>query len=122
MNDATISPEAVSSKEVLRRLNNALDELFEHDLSLLRVDSSERSICGALAAHLHSAFHGYDVDVEYNRIGEDQVKKMGLTQPDGHEKDTSVYPDIIIHRRTTNDNLLVIEVKKGKSAKSTQYQ
>lgn len=116
--------EVISSEEVSRRLNDALDRFFEHDFDLLRVSSSERSVCGALAAHLHSAFSGYDVDVEYNRIGEDKIKTMGLRQPDGSDKMSPVYPDIIVHKRTVEEgsNLLVLEVKKHQSDGSASYQ
>ena len=39
-----------------------------------------------------------------------------------HESENSyVYPDIIVHRRGTNCNLCIIEVKKSKSTTSSDY-
>ena len=102
-------------------VGRTLDELFVHDFLLLKFDASERSICGAIAAHLHMALPEYDTDVEYNRLGKGEVKRLNLTKPSGLEKECSVFPDIIVHRRTIEDNLLVIEVKKAKSAGSAVY-
>lgn len=60
-----------------------------------------------------------DVDVEYNRIGEeDDVTKRLLEERFHDEGQGTVYPDVIIHQRgSEEDNLLVIEAKKvGKSS------
>ena len=63
---------------------------------------SERSIAHKLGCYLSNLINEYNVDCEFNR-NLDAVKKIG--------KD-DVIPDIVIHKRGSNkDNLVVIEVK-----------
>jgi hypothetical protein len=51
-------------------------------------------------------FPDWHIDCEYNRQGLDP-KKLGIG-----EDAKPVRPDVIIHRRDTDQNLVVIEVKK----------
>jgi hypothetical protein len=90
------------------------------DAHLLRIDVNERSITHRLAVHLEDAFKGWDVDCEYNRnrydtkrliIGDDVKIRVETIQTDD-EHGRTVYPDIIVHRRGTDKNFLVVEVKK----------
>ncbi|MDD5385425.1 MAG: hypothetical protein PHG89_11175 [Gallionella sp.] len=85
---------------------NAINLLFERDTQLLAVNASERSIAAKLAQYLQPHFPNLHVDVEYNRMG-DAPKKVTWS-----EKPDEVYPDIIVHIRTTNTNILAIELKK----------
>jgi hypothetical protein len=100
------------------KIGTAIERLFERDAHLLTGNANERSISHRLALHLQDEFQEWDVDCEYNRKGHGKVKKLELpiesTQSDDTEAKT-VFPDIIVHRRTTDDNLLVIEVKKTTS-------
>ena len=80
------------------------------DLRNLVNDTHERTVAEMLARYLRPHFGDYDVNVDYNRI-EDEIKKVTWRIGAGREPD-SVYPDIIVHRRFTQDNLLVIELKK----------
>jgi hypothetical protein len=50
----------------------------------------------------------------YNRDGHDP-KRLNLSAEctKASEEGSRVYPDIIVHRRGTDDNLLVIEMKKS---------
>jgi hypothetical protein len=104
------------------KIDIAIDRLFERDAHLLTGNANERSISHRLALHLQNEFQEWDVDCEYNRKGHGKVKKLELriepTQSDDTEART-VFPDIIVHRRTTDDNLLVIGVKKTKSQVSS---
>lgn len=98
---------------VLRALNKFLDA----DVYLLRVDANERSITHRLAMYLQEEFSDWDVDCEYNRDGNDP-KELLLPVTDASERDTdaqTVYPDIIVHKRGQQKNLLVIEAKKTSS-------
>jgi hypothetical protein len=56
-----------------------------------------------------------DVDVEYNRHF-DNPKKLSLPPRDALDREvrsTTVFPDIIVHKRNTDEaNLLVLELKK----------
>lgn len=98
--------------DVERRVCRVVERLWEHDKHLLDVDASERSITHHLAIYLQQEFQGWDVDIEYNRDGYDIKRLRDLRDVPSD----AVYPDIIVHRRGTNDdNLLVIEVKKRDS-------
>ena len=85
---------------------SALDLLFQNDGNLLSVNASEQAIAARFAGYLQGHFPGYNVDVEYNRMG-DAPKTVAWS-----DKPERVYPDIIVHRRRTNTNVLAIELKK----------
>lgn len=96
----------------------ALRELLEHDAYLLEWDVNERSIAHRFAMYLQAQFSNWDVDCEYNRDGVNP-KRIGHLGLDPDAEDTegkTVFPDIIVHRRGTGDNHLVIEIKKSTSA------
>lgn len=106
-----ISPSSFTHNEIERRVRQAIDKLRERDRYLLDVDASERSITHHLAVYLHQEFESWNVDVEYNRDGHEEVKRL-RNLPDV-DRD-NVFPDVIVHRRGNNDkNLLVVEVKKS---------
>ena len=109
-----------SLDEIKQKLQHSLDQLWRQDKHLLCIDANERSITHRLAIYLEKEFGGYNVDCEYNREGDDPKRLLwilnqsvsGETQAYNLEA-TSVFPDIIVHKRGDNqDNLLVIEVKK----------
>jgi len=108
----------MTQQEMESYLNRALDALFESDAHLLDANSSERSVTHLLAIHLMHEAPGFDVDCEYNRDGFD-VKRLELSErvtTDENTEAVTVFPDIVIHQRGTNDrNLLVVEVKKASS-------
>lgn len=114
----------MTHEEIENCLNRALEALFDIDGYLFAVDSSERSISHRLAIHLAQQIPSYDVDCEYNRDGFD-VKRLQLAQRQVNDDDidaVTVFPDIIIHRRGTNDhNLLALEMKKGSSSVPPDY-
>jgi hypothetical protein len=85
---------------------HSLVELFSKDSQLLKVNASERAIAAAIAQYLRPHFEGYHVDVEYNRMGEAPKKVAWSKNLD------DVYPDIIVHKRMTATNVVVIELKK----------
>lgn len=110
--------------EIKEKLERAVAALMQSDVDLLRRDVNERSITHWLAIHLMPLFPDHDVDCEYNRdvhggktIDDFRDVLLGRLSPEEWPTDTdarTVYPDIIVHRRGTNDeNLLVVEVKKG---------
>jgi hypothetical protein len=88
-------------------VKEALAYLMAKDLSLLKNDLAERTIAAALMTHLGRVFPEWNVDVEYNRMGE-APKRAGWNQ------DLAlVYPDVIVHIRGSSKNLLAIELKKS---------
>ncbi|MGA2162566.1 MAG: hypothetical protein ABSG28_10305 [Methanoregula sp.] len=89
--------------DILNRITSALYEFKEKDIILLDLTADERAATHRIAIYLEKQFPDWDVDCEYNRKG--RIRK-GL--PDIG----SVRPDIVIHHRDTDENLLVFEVKK----------
>lgn len=96
-------------------ISRALTAFLKRDAYLLKVDANERSITFLIGRYLARELPDYDVDCEYNRDGVDP-KKIGHLDLHSDEEDTearTVFPDIIAHRRNSNNNYLVIEVKKS---------
>lgn len=103
--------------EVRKMVENALTKLSQNDAQLLVKNVNERSITHKLAEYLQQEFADWDVDCEYNR-NLDEIKRLrvprnGVGWDDLESK--TVFPDIIVHKRGTKKNLLVIEVKKSNS-------
>jgi hypothetical protein len=97
-----------------KALKKAIDSLIQSDFKLLLFDVNERSISHKLANYLEEHFNGWNVDCEYNRNGCDS-KRLNIEAKNIKSNDnqgTTVFPDIIIHRRGIKDNLVVIELKK----------
>jgi len=121
----------MNEKEVREILSNALERVVEDDADILGYDVNERSITHRLAVYLDEEIGDeWDVDVEYNREGEDEVSKAVSIEylksqiPDDVDPEDldakTVYPDAIVHNRGERyQNLLVIEAKK--SGRSGEY-
>lgn len=95
----------------------ALSELLGNDNDLLGIDANERSITFRFAMYLQQHFPDWTVDCEYNRDGTDP-KRLGHLElyPDSEDDEAkTVFPDVIVHRRGTRDNYLVLEFKKSTS-------
>lgn len=66
---------------------------------------------------MEDSFDGWNVDCEYNRQRMISKQLEGIRGCDEQKKTNRIYPDIIVHHRTNNDdpirgeNLLVIELK-----------
>jgi len=113
----------MNEDKVKLSVNAALAELLKHDSYLLEKDVNERSISHRLAAYLQSQFSGWHVDCEYNR-NHDVVKRLQLEPRHATDQDVeavTVFPDIIIHQRSTDENLLVIEMKKTTTHENRDY-
>lgn len=131
----------MDKKEIVDKLTIAIKMLFLNDSWLIFKDLSERSITHKLAEYLQSQFSEYNVDCEYNgneergeggrkRISvlKEDLEKLGLLKEKEISDfntdfiDRSVFPDIIVHKRGTNDNnLCIVEVKKSTSSVSSNY-
>jgi hypothetical protein len=114
----------MTKKELSNRLESALKTLRARDLLLLQVDVNERSLTHKLAEYLEKEFHGYDVDCEYNR-DHDQIKQLHLPSRRrvgiDDTRARTVFPDIIVHRRQSDQNFLVIEVKKTSDPNGKEF-
>ena len=121
---AAASPEASYNCETIRTIIiRATDLLSARDGLLLKDDLNERSIAHKLAHYLEDGFPGWDVDCEYNRNHDDAktlpLKRRDVPNDDLHAR--TVFPDVIVHRRNTDSNLLVIEIKKSTNAESSDW-
>lgn len=110
-------------QEIVGKVIAAIKLLFESDKFLFQVNSSERSISHRLALYLTPQFADFDVDCEYNRDAH-EIKRLQLADVCGRSADSDgspVLPDIIVHRRGTEDNELVIEIKKSTSSVPDEF-
>lgn len=106
---------------VKTRVITSLSEFYKHDHELLTRNASERSITHKLGEHLQKEFPDWHVDCEYNRR-EGDPKRLVLNFSTIRADDTdakTVFPDIIVHQRGIQVNLLVIEVKKEDGEEDT---
>ncbi|WP_414828525.1 hypothetical protein [Alteromonas sp. H39] len=104
-------------------LNDSLEQLIRADGDILVMDVNERTISHRLASYLEPHFQGWNVDCEYNR-NHDDPKRLKIRRRNIQSDDTqatTVFPDIIVHHRGTNENFVVIEMKKTSSQESDGY-
>ncbi len=110
--------------ELERRVIGAAGSLLAHDAYLLTCDLNERTITHKFAEHLQREFPEWDVDCEYNRDHHDPKRlnlppRHDISGDDLHAK--TVFPDIIIHKRGTDQNFIVIEVKKSSNPEGDDW-
>jgi len=73
--------------------------------ALLHVDIYEPTISHRIAVYLEELFPEFDIDCEYNKT------LLGKKKDINGKK---IRPDIIIHKRITNEaNSVIVEIKKG---------
>ncbi len=107
-------------------LRKGLNKLYKQDPDLVdkKFNINERTITFRLGIYLAELYSDLDVDCEYNRMvnhngnyteGDYWAKTINLKRDDyiSDEDDEAktVFPDIIIHKRKSPENLAVIEVK-----------
>lgn len=113
---------------IVKNIKDAINVLLEKETGNLARGLNELNISTHLAFYLKPFFPQFDVDPEYNGdidkpndrkaldIAENRMIEIGFKPNDNDNYKIS--PDIIIHRRQTNDhNLVVIEVKKDSHTK-----
>ena len=100
-------------------------KLYKEDFSNIRFDVSERNICARLAHHMENIMREYDaknrtsfftsyyVDVEYNRMGNGDMKYY----EDSLKCPKYMVSDLLIQSRGYEGNLLAVELKKKGSTK-----
>jgi hypothetical protein len=98
----------------LNRLISALQEFYMRERGILERDLGERTLIHRLAVQIERQFPGWDVDCDYNRLGErTMLLPRGTIVSTDDSLGKSVYPDIVVHRRAVPNNLLAIEVRKA---------
>jgi len=98
--------------EIQTKIDEAINKLLTKDKILLQNDSSERAITHKLACYLEEHFPEWDIDCEYNRNMLNVKMLKDTCRSSDNNNGSPVLPDIIIHKRMTNENYIVIEVKK----------
>lgn len=95
-------------------------KLYKEDFSNIRFDVSERNICARLAHHMENIMREYDAknrtsfftsyyaDVEYNRMGNGDMKYY----EDSLKRPKYMVSDLLIQSRGYKGNLLAVELKK----------
>jgi hypothetical protein len=116
--------------EVHNKVDQAIAQLIEKDAYLLQIDANERAISHRLGLYLQLLFEDWHVDCEYNR-NLDNPKRLKAYQSffDANQRvwnisetdPITVFPDIIVHKRGTRNNLLIIETKKTTSQISSEF-
>ena len=106
----------VDRAEITELVESAVSRLMKEQPELLDLDVTERALSHHLALYLAQSMPpSFDVDVEYNRHSADP-KRLRLPRRKALDRElraTTVFPDILVHRRNTDDaNLLVLELKK----------
>jgi hypothetical protein len=98
----------------LDKVIGAVKEFYARESHLLEKDLGERTLTHRLAVHLERQFDGWDVDCDYNRLGERVLKlPHGSIVSTDDELGKSVFPDIVVHHRAIPENLLAVEVRKA---------
>lgn len=106
----------------LDKVVRALGEFYARETYLLEKDLGERTLTHRLAVHLERQFEGWDVDCDYDRLGERTLRlpKGSIVSTDDH-LGKSVYPDIVVHRRAVPENLLAVEVRKASNHQPPEH-
>lgn len=99
--------------------------LYKEDFCNIRFDVSERNICARLAHHMENIMREYDAknrtsfftsyyaDVEYNRMGNGDMKYY----EDSLKRPKYMVSDLLIQSRGYKGNLLAVELKKKGATK-----
>jgi hypothetical protein len=98
----------------LNKVVTALQNLYARESFLFEKDLGERTLTHRLAVHVEKQFPGWEVDCDYNRLGERTLRLPHgtIVSTDDHLA-KSIYPDIVVHKREIPNNLLAIEVRKA---------
>ena len=98
----------------LDKVVSALGEFYAREDFLFEKDLGERALTHRLAVYLERQFPGWQVDCDYDRLGERTLRmpKGSFVSTDDH-LGKSVYPDIVVHQRAIPENLLAVEVRKA---------
>jgi hypothetical protein len=98
----------------LNKLIAALQEFYARETYILERDLGERTLTHRLAVLVELHFPGWEVDCEYDRLGERTMRlPHGTVASTDDHLGKSVYPDIVVHQRDIPNNLLAVELRKA---------
>jgi hypothetical protein len=99
----------MNAERLVGLLSGGFHALFEWDSDLFTLGDrgvNEQSMTFRLGIYLNSLFEGYNVDCEYNKAG-------NRPKASARAGKQSMKPDVIIHRRNSDEfNLFCLEAKK----------
>jgi hypothetical protein len=106
----------------LDKVVSALGEFYAREGFLFEKDLGERALTHRLAVYLEWQFPGWQVDCDYDRLGERTLRmpKGSIVSTDDH-LGKSVYPDIVVHQRAIPENLLAVEVRKASNHQPPEH-
>jgi hypothetical protein len=106
----------------LNRLISALQEFYARERFILDRDLGERALTHRLAVHVERNFLSWDVDCDYNRLGDrTMLLPRGSIVSTDDSLGKSIYPDIVVHRRAVPENLLALEIRKAINPQSSAH-
>jgi hypothetical protein len=106
----------------LDKFVSALAEFYAREGFLFEKDLGERTLTHRLAVHLESKFPGWEVDCDYNRLGERTLRlPKGTIVSTDDRLGKSIYPDIVVHQREIPNNLLAIELRKAANHQPVEH-
>ena len=106
----------------LNGLIAALREFYAREIFLLERDLGEHALTHRLAVLVETHFSGWDVDCNYDRLGERTMRlPHGTVVSTDDHLAKSVYPDIVVHQREVPHNLLAIEVRKASNHQPIEH-
>src|SRR5438552_3291880 len=96
----------------LNKVITALHEFYAREAFLLEKEAGERALTHRLAVQLEKQFPGWEIDCEYDRLGDRTLRLPHgtIVSTDDHLA-KSIYPDIVVHQRAIPNNLLAVEVR-----------
>ena len=89
--------------DVKQQILSALEKFKARDWHLVANKANERAMTSKISHYLQEVLPSWDVDHEYNREGDN---------PKQRDTGKHLIPDIIVHRRGTRANFIIIEAKK----------
>ena len=106
----------------LDKVVTALSEFYARETFLFDHDLGERALTHRLAVHLEKQFPGWEVDCDYDRLGERTLRLPHgtIVSTDDH-LGKSIYPDIVVHQREIPNNLLAVEVRKASNHQPPEH-
>lgn len=106
-------------------LNNvvtALEAFYSRETYLLDNDLGERALTHRLAVHVEQQFTSWDVDCDYDRLGERTLRMPhGTIVSTEDHFSKSIFPDIVVHQREAPHNLVAIEVRKASNHQPIEH-
>lgn len=110
--------------ELMDIFEKAKEKFLKEEKEIIEINVNERTLSARLMFHLQTLllneiyqenYKEYSIDCEYNRRKE-IVKILPKEYRELEKKDKQIYPDIILHQRNSEKNLMIIEMKKTYSS------